>query len=256
MHHQPNWRNPMKKPLRTTAIRTGVIASAVACTTLIGLGVAPAFADTPSTGSPTHTLAQIQAAGAAKTSARISSLTTAISTITANTHLTSGDKATILGTLNGDLAGMKTVEAKIAADTTRAEAAADYKTIFTAYRVYAVALPQARYTAAADNLSSVSVPRLTDVQHRLSALLSGKDSSKSTPALQADLADMNSQIATATTSLSGLAAESLAVTPAQYNANHNVLSALKQKLNSARAALKHAREDARTIVAALSLGKH
>jgi hypothetical protein len=237
-------------------VRTGVIAGALACTTIIGLGAAPAFADTPSPTKQTRTLAQIQADGAAKTVQRISSLTTGIGSISANSHLSSGDKTTVLGTLNNDLNGMKSLQSKIAADTTKSEAAADYKTIFTTYRVYAVALPQAHYAAAADNLSSTAVPRLTDVHGRLVALLAGKDASKSTAALQADLTDMNSQLSNASGSLSGLSSAALAVTPAQYNSNHDVLKGLKQALTSARAAVKQARQDAKTVVAALHPGKN
>ena len=246
----------MKKPLRSVTVRTGVIAGALACTTIIGLGAAPAFADTPSPATTTRTLAQIQADGAAKTAQRISALTTGISSISANSHLSSGDKTTILGTLNNDLDGMKSLQSKIAADTTKSTAAADYKTIFTTYRVYAVALPQAHYTAASDNLDSIALPRLTDVHGRLVALLAGKDASKSTAALQAALSDMNSQISSASGFLSGLSNAALAVTPAQYNSNHDVLKGLKQKLSSARAAVKQARLDAKTVIAALHPGKH
>lgn len=246
----------MKKPLLSTTVRTGVIAGALACTTIIGLAATPAFADTSSSVKSGRTLAQIQVDGAAKTAQRITSLTTGISTITANTHLSSGDKTTILGTLNNDLSGMKSLQSKIAADTTKADAAADYTTIFTTYRVYAVALPQAHYAAAADNLDSAVLPRLTDVQSRLAALLAGKDASKSTPALQASLADMSTQITDASGSLSGLSAAALAVTPAQYNSNHDVLKDLRQKLTSARTAVKQARQDAKTVVAALRPAKH
>jgi hypothetical protein len=242
----------MKKP----SVRTGIIATTLACATLIGVSATPAFADTSSPESTGHTLVQIQANGAAKTAQRVTSLTTGIATITANTHLSSGDKSTILGTLNNDLASMKSLQTKIAADTTKAEASADYKTIFTTYRVYAVALPQSRYAAATAGLDSVAIPRLTDVHARLTALLAGKDAAKSTATLQADLTDMNSQIASAKTSLSGLSTAVLAVTPAQYTANHAILTSLKQKLTSARTALKQARTDAKAVVTALRSGKH
>lgn len=244
----------MKNQSKT--IRTSVIAGALACTTLIGISATPAFADTSSPVSQGRSLAQIQADGAAKTSQRIGSLTAGISAATANIHLSSGDKSTILSTLNSDLGGMKSLQTKIAADTTRAEASADYKTIFTSYRVYVVALRQARYAAAASTLDSAVIPRLTDVHKRLTALLAGKDASKSTPALQASLADMDTQLTSASTSLSGLSDAVLAVTPAQYNSDHDVLAASKQKLTAARTALKQARQDAKTVVTALRPGKH
>ncbi len=241
----------MKKSPRSVTVSAGVIAGALACTTIIGLSGVPAFADSSAPATTSRTLAQIQADGAGKTAQRISSLTTGISNITANSHLSSGDRTTILGILNNDLDGMKSLQSKIATDTTKADAAADYKTIFTTYRVYAVALPQAHYAAAADNLDSVVLPRLTDVHARLVALLAGKDASKSTAVLQATLADMDSQLSHAGGFLSGFSDAALAVTPAQYNSNHDVLKSLKRKLTSARAAVKQARQDAKTVIAAL-----
>ena len=59
-----------------------------------------------------------------KTSARTAALTTAIAKVTAAKDISATDRSTILATLNADLAGMNTVEAKIAADTTVAAAAA------------------------------------------------------------------------------------------------------------------------------------
>jgi hypothetical protein len=229
-----------------SATVVGVITGAA----FLGAGAVPAFADT-SAPKGGHTLAEIQASAVTKTAKRTTSLNSAIAKITANSSITASDKSTILGILNGDLAGMTTVAAKVAADTTAAQAASDYKTIFTDYRVYAVAIPQAHYAATADNLTTHAIPRLTDAQQKLSALLSGRDSSKSTPALQADLADMTTQLDKASSSLSGLASTALAVTPATYNSNHGVLTAVKASLTSARAALKQARSDAATILAAL-----
>jgi hypothetical protein len=229
-------------------ITSSVLIGAAACTALVVAGAVPAYADTP---APTpHTLAAVQAAAAAKTGQRTTSLTAAIAKVTAATHLTSADKTTILGILNGDLAAMPTVAATVAADTTFAQATADYRTVYTGYRVYAVAIPQARYAAASDALTA-GLPRLTTAQAKLAGLLSGKDAAKSTPALQADLADMTTKIATATTALSGLSARALAVTPSSYNADHSALSSIKPSLVSAQAALKQARQDAKTVVAAI-----
>jgi hypothetical protein len=132
-----------------------------------------------------------------------------------------------------------------------ATAAADYKTIFTGYRVYAVAIPQAHLAAAADRLTSTTVPRLTTAQSKLAAALAGKDASKSTPALLADLADMSTQITAASSALSGVSANALAVTPADYNANHAVLSPIRSSVETAIADLKKAAADGKTVLAAL-----
>lgn len=237
----------MNRIVNTTLIGTAAVVALVAGT------CAPAFADGTSTPAPSagKSLSAIQAEAKIKTTARIGALNAAIAKVNAAKDISSSDRATILGTLNGDLAGMNTVEAKIAADTIVATAAADYKTIFTTYRVYAVAIPQSRLAAAADRMTSTSIPRLTDAQSKLAAALAGPDASKSTPELQADLADMSAQIASATSALNGVAAQALAVTPSAFNSNHSVLQPVRSEVKTAIADLKKASADGKTVLAAI-----
>lgn len=234
-----------------------IAGSALAATGVVlctGLA-APAFAATSTpTSSPTkapRTLAEIQAAGAKATSTRITDLTKAIGTVTADTHLAGADKSTLLATLNTDEAAMKSLATKIAADTTTSQASADVTSIFTGYRVLALALPQARLVAAADRLSGTTVTHLTATQKKLAADLAGKDSSKSTPALQADLSDMTTQIATVSTQTKTLAATVLAVTPAQINSDKTALSSPRAAAKTAVTAAKKAASDAKAVRAAL-----
>jgi hypothetical protein len=242
----------MNRIPKSSLIGTSLLGTATVVALIAGT-CAPAFADGTSTPAPAagKSLAVIQANAKVKTSARITALGSAITKVNAAKDISSSDRATILGTLNGDVAGMNTVEAKIAADTTVATAAADYKTIFTTYRVYAVAIPQSRLAGAADRMTSTSIPRLTDAQSKLAAALAGPDASKSTPALLADLTDMSTQIAAATSSLNGVAAQSLAVTPAAYNANHSVLTSVRSAVKAAIADLKKASADGKTVLAAI-----
>lgn len=235
----------MKRTLCTALVGAAAVISVVFA------AATPASADSPPAPSAGNSLASIQAAAQARTSQRTTSLNTAIGKVSAATGLTTGDRSTILGILNGDLSGMTTIEAQIAADTTVKQARTDYKTIFTSYRVYLVALPQARDATAADTAASVSLPKLTTRQSTLAALLAGKDSSKSTPALQADLADMTAQIGKASSALSGVSAEALAATPSGYNSNHDILASSKTSLATARAAIKQARTDAKTVATAI-----
>lgn len=229
------------------------LIGAAAAVALVAGSCAPAFADGTPTPAPSggRTLAAIQANAKVKTTARIGALNTVIAKITAAQDIGSSDRATILATLNGDVDGMNSVEAKIAGDTTVATAAADYKTIFTSYRVYAVAIPQSRFAAAADRMTSTAIPRLTDAQNKLAAALAGPDASKSTPALQADLVDMSTQIAAAGSALNGIAAESLAVTPSAYNSNHSVMAPIRAAVKTAIADLKKANTDGKTVLAAI-----
>jgi hypothetical protein len=234
-----------------------IITGSVAAVALVGgiaFGVAaPAGAAELSGGSGTTTpksLSDIQAAGAKATSARIASLGKDITKITANTCVSESDKSTILGTFNADVTAMQGLATTIAADTDATKAASDYRSIFDTYRVYSVAIPQAHYAAAADCISSKSVPALTAAQTKLTAALT-KHPDKSTPAVQAAMADLATQIAAAQSAVNGVAASALGVTPADYNSNKSVLSSEKSSVSTAVAAVKAAHADAKTVLAAL-----
>ena len=222
-------------------------ALALAVTAGVSAGVAaPAFA-----AGGGATLASVQARAEAAISARVTSLNAAVARVTSNSWLTSADKSTALATLNGDLSGLTALGSKIQADTTLAQAIADNKTIFTGYRVYALALPQTRLATATDDITGGVLPRLTDAKNRLAALLAGKDSGKNTSQVQAAMADLANQIQSITTATGGLSTTFLAFTPAQYDANHALLAAPRETLRNARDDIRTARADIRTVVGAL-----
>ncbi|MCU1413864.1 MAG: hypothetical protein JWN80_1204, partial [Microbacteriaceae bacterium] len=138
-----------------------------------------------------------------------------------------------------------------AADTDLATAKTDVQSIFTGYRVYAVAIPQSLYAASADALTDSAIPALLTAQTALQAALAGPDRSKDTPAIDAQLADLATQITTAQNDSAGISAAALAVTPDQYNANHSVLAATRTSIKAAGVAAKAASADAKAVKAAL-----
>jgi hypothetical protein len=62
---------------------------------------------------------------------------------------------------------------------------------------------------------------------------------------------MSAEIAAATAALSGIAAQSLAVTPSAYNSNHSVLQPVRSAVKAAIADLKKAATDGKTVLAAI-----
>lgn len=233
-----------------------MLALGLALATTITLAT-PALAATPegkgagSGSTQAAKLAALQTIAKTETSTRITALNTAITKVTANKYITAADKSTVLNVLNNDVTGMNSVEAKVAADTTLAAAKADYKTMFTTYRVYAVAIPGASYATASDDITGNALPKLVSAEAKLSAALNGKEKTKSTPALQADLTDMQTQITAATNALNGNAAAALAVSPDTFNSNHNVFAPIRANVVTARASVKTAIADGKTILAAL-----
>lgn len=207
-----------------------------------------AFADTSSSSS---TLSNIKSRAAAAITTRTTALQSAISAAQSNKFLTSSDRTTILATLNSDLSGLNALAPVIQADSTVAQARTDYQSIFTKYRVFALALPQARFAAAADDLTGTVTTRLTDAQTRLEKLLAGPDASKDSSTVQAAMTDLGSRISGIASDTNGLSATVLAFTPSDWNANHELLSPAKTKLQDARSDAKSARQDIKTVVQAI-----
>ena len=233
----------MKRIATMAAVGTAVCALSLA-TSL------PAFAAGAPAVDGHSTLAQIQAAASTATSDRITALKTAIGKLDANTSLTSGDRAKVLATFNADVTAIGSVESKIAADTTVATALSDYHDIFTGYRVYAVALPQAFEAAAGDRLTGTAIPKLQSAHDKLAADLAAHPT-KWTDAMKAQLNDMASKISDASGHANGLAGRALAATPAQYNADKTIITSIRADLKTAVGDTKAAAADGHALVTAL-----
>ena len=234
-------------------VMTSLVGTFAAAALVVGAGGA-AFASTAAptpTPKTTRTLESVQAAAKTATGKREIALSAAITKLDAAKAISASDKSTLVDRLNADLAGMKAIESKIAADTTLAAASADFKTIFTTYRVFAVAIPQARIVSVVDRVTSIDIPKLTDSQTRLATGLAGKDASKSTAALQSTLADMKTQVDAANTQLDGVSGKVIAITPAEYNSNKAVISSVRAAVKIAESDLTQARADRKAILTAL-----
>jgi hypothetical protein len=243
--------------LVTTAVALGGVAvtagSAFADTGSPTPVASPTTSPSPSTPSPTSgkSLTAIQTWAAADIARRLAALNVALTSVGANAYITAADRTTLQGIASGDVSGLTALGQTIAADTTASQAAKDAATIFTGFRVYALALPQVRYAEAADDMTGTVVPKLTAAQTSLEAAIAA-DPSKNTPAVQASMTDLASRISTVTSDTSTLSATVLAYTPAQYNANHALLANVRASLADARIDAKAARADIVSVTAALS----
>jgi len=247
---------------RITTATAGLAVAAVSVVGLSGTALADSSTTTSTSSSPSpsaapaapahgDTLAEIKAKAAAAITRRLSALSVAINDVNNSKVITAGDKTTLLATLNGDVSGLTALGTTIAADTTAKQAATDYRTIFTGYRVFALALPQVHFATATDSITGVVLPKLTDVQTNLAALLAGVDSGKNTPEVQAAMADLANQITAIGAATNGMSATVLAFTPAQYDANHALLSPARAALATSRNDVKTARADITTVTKAL-----
>jgi hypothetical protein len=227
--------------MRTHRIRLGTVVLASGATLMAG---AAAGAATPSgTNAAPTTLAGIQAKAATDVGDRVNALNAAIGRVNGAKGL-GASQAGLASYLGADIAPLQQLNTTVQGDTTVQQAAHDFGTIFSGYRVYVLVLPAARIAAGADRATTTAIPNLaTDAT---------KAQSRVTPANQAVLqpliSDLDGQIGTATNASNGLAATVLAFTPAQWNANHDLLAASRSALQAASAALAKGRADVKQIV--------
>jgi hypothetical protein len=237
--------------------RIGVAAVAAAGVVLGGSAAAwartnttdstSAAADTTSGGAAmTGSLQTIKDRADAAITARLDKLHTVITSVQAS-PTPDADKTALVDRMQADITGLTSLDATIKADTTASAARTDAKKIFTDFRIYALVVPSTRMVVAADAVQDVAAPRLTTVADRLQARITKKNATAEQPVLD----DMKAKIADATTATEGMSQRHLALTPADWNANHGVLDSDLAKLKTARTDLRAARQDGKTIVAAL-----
>jgi len=232
--------------MRTHLIRLGVSAiAAIAAVGAVGAGAGAAATASGNSGSSAvpATLAAVKAKAATDITDRVNALNGAIAKVNATTGLGSG-QATLVAYLGRDISPLQQLNQTIQADGTVQQAAHDFGTIYSDYRVYVLVLPASRIAADADHATTTAIPKLTADAAKAQAHV--------TPANQVTLQplidDLNGQISTATSATSGLAATILAFTPAQWNANNALLGASRSSDQPATGALQKGRSDVKQIV--------
>ena len=166
-------------------------------------------------------------------------------------NLGAGHRTTIVGLLSTSRSGLTDLRAKIDADVDGATLKTDCQNVATGFRVFALRAPQVHLAIVGDRQVAV-LARGTNAVTKLDAAIqkassNGKDVTDAT----AKLADMKAKLADATALLDGVVDSELALTPAQWNANHNVLSPTMTALHNAQADLLTALADGKAIIADL-----
>jgi hypothetical protein len=218
---------------------------AVAALAAAGLVLAPSAAGAVDRNG-TAGLDAIKQAAHSAIETRLTALNVATTVIKASNFM-GADQATIASMLAADGSGLKALDTKIQGDTTTAEARADAQKIYTDYRIFALALPVAHMTRAADVVTKLVVPHLTTAEAKLQTAITEKGATSLQPLLD----DMKAQTAAAGRLATPLPAALEALKPADWNANHDVLQPDRTAIETARADLRKARQDARQILEGL-----
>ena len=243
-------RGPIR--LGAVALASGAVLGIVCIVGIVGAagvevaaGAVAGAATTPTPAgraAPT-TLGGIKAEAARDITDRVNKLNSAIAKVNGAKELGAG-QGTLVSYLGADIVPLQQLNQKIQGDATMAQAAQDFGSIFNRYRVFVLVLPAARITAVSDSAATSAIPKLTSDEAKAQAQVNPGDQAQLQPLID----DLNSQIGAATNATNGLAATVLAFTPAQWNADHDLLAASRSSDQAAIDALQKGRSDVRQIV--------
>lgn len=204
-------------------------------TTTTTTGGAPT---TTSTTSEPGRLAAIQERASRQISIRVNALNAAIALVQSKSYL-GPDQATLVSDLQSDISALQALAAKISADTTVSQAISDYTSIFTQLRIYYLVVPVVNDVIRVDYLSNVVLPADNQEISSLNGLVNASNQA----VLGSLIADMQDQVQTATAAISGLSAQLLTFTPAEWDANHRLLVSASAGVTSANRAVAAANRD-------------
>ncbi|MGH8971736.1 MAG: hypothetical protein ACRD0C_00840 [Acidimicrobiia bacterium] len=182
---------------------------------------------------------------------RLTALETASSRLGDAKHVTDEHESTLAGIIDDTSASLSALDAEITADTDPEALKAHCRSIFEDHRVFALVLPRTRLVVAADT-AVAAADRLDQVADRLEqAIDKAEANGQDVTQARADLEAMRADVDSARTTAAGVPDSILDLTPADWNADHEVLTPAREDLRSARGDLKAARDLARGIVSSL-----
>lgn len=187
---------------------------------------------------------------------RIKKMTEVKEKINALERLSANEKASLVGTLQTEIANLTTLKAKIDADTGTTILKTDIQSISKSYRIYMLILPQAHIAATADSIVTTTDTMATlglKLQSRIAAL---QAAGKNTTTMTTLLADFNAKIADAKVQATAAMTAVASLTPdngdkVMKENNTKAFATAKTDIKTAQTDLKAAREDASKIVISL-----
>lgn len=240
-----------------------LLTSAATGATVLGLGLGTVALPATTAGAATRsggaattaTPEKVQAAedrAAEAIAARQAQLTTLDGRLSASPGCDTDGQ--IAGVVSTDRSGLAALGEKIAAESDPATLAVDIRSIFTDFRVYLVATPQANTAAACGHITSAAMTLSGDLDAANQLISVATSAGRDTAAAAAAAADMAVQLDAAAGPAREAAASVAALEPdhgdaSVASANAAAVDAARSQLTGAGTALRAATADLRTIVA-------
>jgi hypothetical protein len=242
-------------------MNTRLLARGVATLTVTaGLGVAGSVAvDAAATPSPSPTvipstlphtvaLATLKSHCNVAVQRRLATLAADDAFVKNSTALSNDDRTALEGQISADQVGLTALDKTIQSDTTYQQALADCKTIVSGYHVFVLEDPKIHEVIAAERVTKVNATFATLIPE-LQALIDNSSVSATVRAqAQADLNELTSKVDASQTSISGVTASVINLTPAGWPGNQVDLKSAAQNIKTARTDLAGAGADANHII--------
>jgi hypothetical protein len=196
------------------------------------------------TARATRAIDDAKAAADCEIERRLEKLSVLQARVDSNARLTDAHEAALDRILAATRSGLEALRAEIAGDTTIADVRADTKRIYEDYRVYALVARQVHLVVAADTAAATDAAFGDTAQELATAIDAAEAAGKDVTEARRHLAAMTGHVDAAGTSVDGIAAAVLPLTPAGWNAG-----TAKPILDEARSDLRAARTDLRAAVA-------
>jgi hypothetical protein len=242
-------------------VNTRSIARGVATLTLTaGLGLAGSVAvDADTTPVPSPSAAPTPAPhslslGALKVRCnsavqrRLGTLGTDDTFVKQSSALTGVDQTALEAQISTDQTGLTALDKTIQGDSTFMQAHADCELIVTDYRVYVMLDPKIHEVIAADGVSKVNSTFETLIPELQSLINASSVSATVKAKAQADLNDLTSKVNASHTSISGVTASVINLTPSGWPGNQVDLKSARSNIQTARTDLAGARTDVSHIL--------
>jgi hypothetical protein len=236
--------NHLRTRLTAAALGVGLLVAAPAAAWAGPLRPVPS-PSSPTASSPsdaTSTIEVLRARCLAAIDVRLPALAAAKADVTGNPHLTADHRAALVTDIDQTTARLETLQGEIKADTDLATLREHCRSIFQDNRVFALVLPRTRLVVGADTATAAGA-KLADIAGKLAdAIAKAEASGRDVTQAKADLDAMRAQIASGVAAAGTVPGSVLGLTPADWNANHDVLTPARQQLRVARNDLRVARD--------------
>jgi hypothetical protein len=235
--------NPLRTRLAAAALGAGlVIAAPAAAWAGPRVSTTPTAAPESPTDANHRTIEELRARCLAAIDVRLPALAAARSALSGNGHVTDDHRAALVTDIDQTAARLRDLATLIKADTDLAALRDHCRSIFEDNRVFALVLPRVRLVVGADTATDAGA-KLKDIAGKLAdAITKAEVGGQDVHQAKLDLDMMKAQIASGVAAAGTVPGAVLGLTPADWNANHEVLSPARQSLRSARADLKVARD--------------